>query len=236
MPENGPVIHASVIAEPLPEWREAISARVRTRLIGRKILAYRSISSTSEHLKKMGAHGAPEGFVIIAREQTQGRGQFDRKWISEAEKGLYMSILFRPPWFASETGHLSVLCAVSVAQVLDAAGLKNVTIKAPNDVLVSGRKIAGILIEPRLGDEYVEFAVAGIGLNLKQTEEDWSSLELKTPATSCRMEGIELSEMDASVQLLECLDRNYAAALEGRRDALVKEWIARGGSAEIPNV
>ncbi len=236
MSDLKPVIHSSVIADPLPEWREAISARIRTTVIGKKILAYRSISSTSDHLKKMGGHGAPEGFVIIAREQTLGRGQFDRQWISGAGKGLYMSVLFRPPWFASETGHLSVLCTVSVAQVLETAGMKNVSIKSPNDVLVSGRKIAGILVEPRLGEEYVEFAVVGIGLNLKQTEEDWKNQELRTPATSCRMEGLELDELDISVKLLECLDRNYASALEGRREDLLKEWIARGGSTDIPNV
>lgn len=236
MSELKPIIHSSVIADPYPEWREAISARIRTTVIGKKILAYRSISSTSDHLKKMGRHGAPEGYVIIAREQTQGRGQFDRQWISEAGKGLYMSVLFRPPWLASETGHLSVLCTVSVAQVLEAAGLKNVSIKSPNDVLVSGRKIAGILVESRLGEEHIEFAVAGIGLNLKQTEEDWRNLELRTPATSCRMEGVEMDEMDASVEILECLDRNYAAALAGRRNNLVREWIARGGPADIPNV
>ena len=236
MNELKPIIHSSVIAEPMPEWREAISARIRTSLIGKRILAYRSISSTSDHLKKMGRHGAPEGYVIIAREQTQGRGQFDRQWISEAGMGLYMSVLFRPPWFASETGHLAVLCTVSVVQVLESAGLRNVSIKSPNDVLVAGRKIAGILIEPLLGEEYVEFAVAGIGLNLKQTEEDWKNLDLKTPATSCRMEGVEMNEMDASVKLLECLDRNYTSPLEVRREDLLKEWIARGGSADVPNV
>lgn len=158
----------------------------------------------------------------------------ERTWRSDRGKGLYISVVLRPPWPAQESGRLSPIAALAVARALDRLGVRGARIKAPNDVYVGARKIAGVLVEPRLGADRIEFAVVGIGLNVAHGLVDWQGTDLDGRATSCAMEGAEVPLVAAAAAVLAALDELYRANRDGRADALAAEWTARSGTPEVP--
>ena len=178
--------------------------------------------------------GAPEGTCVLALEQTRGRGRMERTWRSDRGKGLYLSVVLRPPWPAHESGWLSILAALAVARALDRLGVRGARIKAPNDVHVGARKIAGVLVEPRLGGDRIEFAVVGIGLNVAHAPADWLGTDLDGRATSCAMEGVSAGLADAAAAVLAALGALYRARIETPGAALMAEWTTRGGTPEVP--
>lgn len=191
------------------------------------------VTSTNDLLKELALQGAAEGIAVVARAQTRGRGRGGRVWVSQAGAGVYLSVLLRPALQVSDAGWLAILGGVAAAFALEDLGLKSVTLNWPNDVLVNGRKIAGVLVEPRIGSERIEFAVVGIGVNVRQQPGDWTG-ELQQTATSCLMEGLDVSCDDVIVRLLEQLDRWYLRfELKGNRP-LMQAWVVKGGTAQVP--
>lgn len=142
------------------------------------------ITSTNDELLRRGEAGAPEGTLLFAESQTAGRGQFQRPWSSAAGLGLWFSLLFRLPINDTTIPSLSAFAAVALVNTLQKLGTSDYGIKAPNDVLIGGRKVAGILVETRLGRN--PFAVIGIGLNVNHASQDFPE-ELKDRATSLAM-------------------------------------------------
>ncbi len=202
--------------------------------LGLPLEAYEELPSTNDRLRDRAVAGAPEGATVLALSQTRGRGRRGRAWQSAPGRGLYLSVLLRPDWPAAEAGRLAIAGGLAVARALDRAGIAGVAIKHPNDVLVHGRKIAGVLIEPRIGGGRIEFAVVGIGLNLAQTEDDWSGTELAGRATSCALEGRPLTIEEAATAVLDDLDTVYRA-WHAAPLAVFSEWHARGGG-DLPGV
>jgi len=131
-----------------------------------KIEYFRRIDSTNTELKRRALRGAPSGTVIVADEQTAGRGRLGRSFFSPAGSGLYMSLLLRPVAFA-DAGRITTFSAVAVARALDSLGVKT-EIKWVNDLLAGGKKLCGILAEAGTVDGE-PFAVIGIGINLART-------------------------------------------------------------------
>lgn len=187
---------------------------------------YEEVGSTNDLLKKQAEAGAEEGCIVIADLQTHGRGRMGKDWLSMAGKGLYMSVLLRPGWPASDSMLTGIMTGVAVAKAFDQVGLSNVTLKWPNDVLVNNKKIAGILTETRIGGNFVDFIVIGIGVNLLYDEHELR-LTVEQPATSCRMEGVNISCDDAAIKLLESLDEYYDLFQKGERNVFLDEWSAR---------
>ncbi len=214
-------------------WGRRIEARLHTERVGHPLVAFDELDSTNDTARQMAVAGAPEGLAVVADAQRQGRGRRGRTWRSAAGMGVCLSAVLRPSILPADAGWLSILGGVAVAEALEVLGLRDARIKWPNDVLAGRRKIAGILVEPRVGREAIEFAVIGIGVNVRQSLDDWTAA-LKETATSCLMEGIEATCEDATVCVIEQLDRWYAALLQGQRAALLKEWSRRGGGTEIP--
>jgi BirA family biotin operon repressor/biotin-[acetyl-CoA-carboxylase] ligase len=142
------------------------------------------ITSTNDELLRRGEAGAPEGTLLFAESQTAGRGQFQRPWSSAPGIGLWFSLLLRLPINDATIPSLSAFAAVALVNTLQKLGLSDYAIKAPNDVLIEGRKVAGILVETRPGKD--PFAVIGIGLNVNHAPEDFPE-ELKDRATSLAM-------------------------------------------------
>jgi len=139
--------------------------------LARRVLVFRQTESTNQLLLGLASSGAPEGTVVIANEQSAGRGQFGRAWHSAPNLGLWMSVLARPRRLLRDWQPLSELAARAViAAVHEQTGLE-CQIKAPNDVLLHGRKICGILIATRSGPD--AFAVIGIGLNVHHQTGDF---------------------------------------------------------------
>ena len=195
-------------------------------VIGKRLLTFYDVTSTNDVAKMEAEQGAEEGLVVVAREQTQGRGRRGRGWVSRPGLGVYLSVVLRPQTPDAES--IAILGGVATAEVMRNFGLEGVTIKWPNDVLVNGRKIAGVLVEPRMGQGRVEFAVLGIGVNVRHEAEDWPD-ELKDIATSLLREGSDV-ECDAVISaLLKSLDEHYA-----KPETLLDAWSRWSGSARPP--
>jgi BirA family biotin operon repressor/biotin-[acetyl-CoA-carboxylase] ligase len=154
--------------------------------------------------------------------------------MSAAGKGLYLSLLLRPEWPASKSGRLSAVAAVSTVRMLEMLGVKDVRIKYPNDIVTAGRKMGGLLIEPRIGNGRIVFAVLGIGVNLYHDLHDLQQTGLAHIATSCRLQGCEPILTEAAVTLIQTIAMNYQKAAGPAWNSLLQQWINYGGTPELP--
>ncbi len=144
---------------------EVARVLARVRMLGvalGRVHFFPAIPSTQDEAIRLARGGAPEGTVVVAARQTQGRGRLGRRWFSPPGAGLYASVVLRPPVPAAQWPVLSVLAGVAVVEALQGLGVAGARLKWPNDALIEGRKVAGILVEafPDAG-----FAVLGLGLN-----------------------------------------------------------------------
>ena len=134
------------------------------RVIGRRLLYYRVLPSTMDEAARLAEEGVEEGTVVVAEEQTAGRGRFGRTWVSP-EGNLLLSIVLRPTLFSLR--YLSMMAGVAVARAVARATGIQPSLKWPNDVLVADKKVGGILVESSLAGNEVRYAVVGIGLNVE---------------------------------------------------------------------
>jgi BirA family biotin operon repressor/biotin-[acetyl-CoA-carboxylase] ligase len=155
---------------------------LNTHDIGRTIHYRDSLPSTNDHAYRLAQEGASHGEVVIAEEQTAGRGRRGRSWVSPAGANLYFSVILRPELSPQRAPELTLLVAVAVAETIREAGAPAV-IKWPNDLLVDGRKIAGILAEMSSEVDNLNFVVIGVGVNLNVRAGDFPP-ELESVATS----------------------------------------------------
>jgi BirA family biotin operon repressor/biotin-[acetyl-CoA-carboxylase] ligase len=152
-----------------------------------------SLPSTNDLAKEMAARGAAEGTTIVARQQTAGRGRFGRTWVSPAGQGLYVSVVLRPQSEPRFFSGITLAAAVAVAETLAepvSGKMPNsvavvADIKWPNDIMLSGKKACGILVETATEANRIEYAVVGLGVNLGQPE---FPEELRETATSVLIE------------------------------------------------
>jgi BirA family biotin operon repressor/biotin-[acetyl-CoA-carboxylase] ligase len=176
-------------------------------VIGRRIIILASTRSTNDFLLQMLTPELPEGCVVFAEEQTAGRGQRGNRWESASHLGLWCSVLLRPRLALAESGRLTDWAAQAVAAtVARETGLEPV-IKPPNDVCVSGRKIAGVLVDTRNERDRIDAAIVGIGINLNQALEDFP-VELRERAGSLAMiSGAQVNRTIFAAALLQELER-----------------------------
>lgn len=188
--------------------------------LGSTILRLDSVASTNDVARDMAASGSPEGTCVLAREQTAGRGRQGRTWASPPGKGLYVSVILRPTIRAAQSPVLTLAAAVAVAETLKLDFEVTADIKWPNDVMASGRKICGILVESAIERDRVQYAVMGIGLNVAQRE---FPDEISAVATSLLIEtGGSLAPDDVLNPLLERLTRWYEIAVTEPSKVLVR--------------
>jgi BirA family biotin operon repressor/biotin-[acetyl-CoA-carboxylase] ligase len=162
--------------------------------------------STMADVEERAVLGAPEGTVVVAEEQTAGRGRRGRSWESTARAGLWLSVLLRPTTPVERLGWLPLVVGVAVARALRREADVDARVKWPNDVLVEDGKIAGVLSE-RLGDGAV---VVGIGLNVDQVE-----AELPDGGTSLRLLGRNVDRTRLLVEVLDQVAGAYRAWQSG---------------------
>lgn len=161
-----------------------LSPLVNTHDLGQVVHHFESIASTNELAFRLAHEGAAHGEVVIAEQQTRGKGRRGRAWVSPPGLNLYCSVILRPELPPQRAPELTLVAAVALAETLREAGAR-AFIKWPNDVQVEGRKIAGILTELSAEPERVHFVVLGIGVNLNARPGDFSP-ELAGSATSLR--------------------------------------------------
>ena len=143
---------------------EPIQASLSNEPIGRRILYFPSIGSTMDVAREEAEGGAPEGTVVVAEEQTTGRGRFGRHWVSVVGQDLSFSALFYPSRAACAS--LSIAVPVAVIRAIHQETGLSPTLQWPNDVLLAGKKVCGILIETALQDDDVRYAIVGVGINV----------------------------------------------------------------------
>lgn len=198
----------------------------RRRRLGWPLLRFDKVSSTNDLLKAEAQAGAPEGCTILAKEQTQGRGRQGKQWISPVGQGVYMSLLLRPPWPAADAALLNMWAVTAVARALEKIGLNNIQVKWPNDVLARGKKIAGILVEPRLSQQHIDFVVVGVGINVRQRQKDLHG-PLSGTATSCRLEGARADCERVFNQVLREMEAGYDQIRHNQKDSILEAWAQR---------
>lgn len=158
-----------------------------THDLGRTISYFEVLESTNATAYRMASEGAFHGEVVIAEQQTAGKGRRGRTWISPAGQNLYFSAILRPELPPQRAPELTLVAAVALAEILRESGAREAAIKWPNDVLIGGRKVAGILTELSADTERVHFVIVGVGVNLNGRAEDFPE-ELRPLATSLAAE------------------------------------------------
>lgn len=190
---------------------EVLGPLTRGTIFDTHVQHYFKIASTNTAAMAAASEGAPQGSVFVAEEQTAGRGRGSNSWLSERSTGIYCSVILRPPLPPSEVLILSLAAGLAVqaaVQQLDSRVLPD--LKWPNDVLIDGKKVCGILTEMNSEATQVRYIVVGIGINVNQR-----SFPPELGATSLRMiTGSEWSRVELAAALLKSLDREYQRLLE----------------------
>jgi BirA family biotin operon repressor/biotin-[acetyl-CoA-carboxylase] ligase len=203
------------------DWLAAdIKLNLGTELIGRKVIAYPSLSSTNDIARREARKGAREGTVVVAEEQTVGRGRLKRAWLSP-QGSVALSVILHPT--PAQLPYLIMVASLAVVHCLEQVDLK-AQIKWPNDVLVNDKKVCGILIESDVRGNAVDYAVIGIGLNVNLNTADFP--EISSTATSLSQElGRELSRREIIRCLLVEIEKLYLSLPEG--NSVFREWRDR---------
>ncbi len=201
-----------------------ISGELGTFLVGRQIQCENQIISTNQRAQQLAAEGAPEGLVVLAETQTAGRGRMGRRWESPAGVNIYCSVLLKPQIPPRQAPQLTFLSAVATAEALKELYGIDARVKWPNDILVGGRKIAGLLNELSAETEQIHALVLGIGVNVNMTVEQFPD-ELRYPATSVRIETGELHlRLPLARLLIQKIDALYAEFLDQGFAPMRRRW------------
>jgi len=196
-------------------------------VIGREIHVFKETASTNDLVERLARDGAGEGVVVFAESQTKGRGRLGRKWHSPASQGLYFSVLLRPKLRPLEATQLTIVAATALVRAIEAITSVRPAIKWPNDLLVGGRKVAGVLTELSAELDTIKHLTLGIGLDVNQTMNDFPP-ELRSLTTSLRIAaGHAISRPELATSVLRELDADYARVRRGKFDAVADEWESR---------
>jgi len=194
------------------------------QVIGRDLRVFQETTSTNDVVEKLARDGVAEGAVVFAESQTKGRGRLGRKWHSPAGGGLWFSVLLRPKLPPQQITQLIVISATAVRRALAQHTAARLEIKWPNDVLINGRKAAGILTELSAELDCVRHVILGIGVDVNQNASQFP-VELRKRATSLKVEtGRAVGRADLAVTLLRELDADYARLTAGRFADVANEW------------
>ena len=223
-----------------PVIRQGLS----TQWAGREIVFLERVDSTNRAARSLAAQGAPHGTLVVAETQTAGRGRRGRGWVSPAGEGIFMTLVLRPQAHPSQVSLLSLRTALAVAEgIREATGL-DARIKWPNDVVCGGKKIVGMLLEMDADEERVHSVVAGVGINVHQTDfgelsETASSLDLLLGARVSRaavvrafLRAFERVDALTDAQLMEAY-RERSATLGRRVRVIASERTFTGTALEV---
>ncbi|MDZ7360353.1 MAG: biotin--[acetyl-CoA-carboxylase] ligase [candidate division KSB1 bacterium] len=215
-----------------PFWDpEELRAQFNTTLLGKRLIVFNRITSTNDFLKRLARRGAEAGTLVLADQQTAGRGRLGRPWQSPPGVGLWLSFILRPTVPLALIGALPLAISVVVAETLSTISGEAFTVKWPNDILWQQRKICGILCEaqisPMTGSNRLDYVIAGIGININQQPKDFN-LEWRTPAVSLAMiAGRLLDRQKIFVELVRQLDKDLFGNLSQNIPTLLLRWRSR---------
>lgn len=196
----------------------------KIRVVGRDIRVFQETTSTNDVMEKLARDGVKEGAVAFAESQTKGRGRLGRKWMSPTGKGLWFSLLLRPDMHPQQTTQLTVATGIALRRAIEMhAGVRS-DIKWPNDILLNGRKVAGILTELSAELDHIKYVIIGVGIDVNQGAGEFP-IELRSVATSLKIEtGKAWSRAALAVEVLRQLDYDYGRLVAGRFQGIAEEW------------
>ena len=199
-----------------------ITSRLVGCTVGRDLHLFETLESTMDEAKRLAEGGALEGAVVIAEEQTAGRGRFERSWKSQPGKDLLFSVIFRPD--ATHAPYINMAAALSVCAAVGAMTGTEASIKWPNDVKLADRKVAGILVESMVSRADIEYTVLGVGLNVNSNPAGVPEIA-ETATSMYRESGRSLDRTEVLIEVLRELDRRYALIRAG--NSMREEWASR---------
>jgi len=192
---------------------------------GKEIIFHETVDSTNALAMELAEKGIPHGSVIIADNQSKGKGRLGRIWFSPRNANVYMSVIIRPEMEPKDATLLTIMSAVSCARAIgNSAGLE-VKIKWPNDLMASGKKIGGILTEMKSDQDRIIFAVIGIGINVNSRLDTFPP-DVRSIATSITEElgGKEFSRTLIAAEILKELEHWFKVLIKTGRPQLISEW------------
>jgi len=200
-----------------PEW---LGHELASSVFSSRIIYHETIDSTNRFAKDLAVAGAPEGALVLAEEQTGGRGRRGRSWVSPGKENLLFSVLLRPCLPPDRVFSLTMILALSAMDAVKSLSGLLPRIKWPNDLYAGIKKLGGILTEFSITRKEVDWVVLGLGLNVNRRPE-----ELAAQATSVLEEtGIRISRNQLLVAILTGLEAAYREILEGRIEPFYKRW------------
>lgn len=213
--------------------RGAFETRLRTRTAGRHLLARAEVESTNDVAWEALAQGLPDGTTVVADAQTRGRGRSGRSWRTEPGKGLALSILLHAgcaptPGAAGGRGAIPLAAGLALARALERLGVR-ADLKWPNDLLIGGRKVAGILCESRrsaASGDAIDAVVIGAGVNVEEARSDFPDA-LADSATSLAIEGCDAAREAVAAEFLNALEPLWNELEEGDPAAVLAAWRER---------
>ena len=225
--EAGPHFGYRLVSAPDVLHADDLLARLgKTKVIGRDIRVFEQTTSTNDVIEKLARDGVKEGAVVFAESQTKGRGRLGRKWISPERKGLWFSVLLRPDLRPQEATQLTVASATALRRAIQSETGLHPEIKWPNDILIGGKKVAGILTELSAELDRVRHVILGIGVDVNLGTSEFPP-ELRKLATSLKIEsGKTISRSELATAILRELDGDYARICGGCFAEVADEWEA----------
>jgi BirA family biotin operon repressor/biotin-[acetyl-CoA-carboxylase] ligase len=194
------------------------------RVVARDVSVFQQTSSTNDLVEKLARDGVREGVVVFAEAQTQGRGRLGRKWLSPAGKGLWFSVLLRPNLRPQAATQLTVAAATALARAIRQQTELVPEIKWPNDILIRGRKVAGVLTELSAELDHIKYVILGIGVDVNLQAGDFPA-ELRKLATSLKIEsGQTQRRAELAAAILSELDNDYARIRQHQFQTVADEW------------
>ncbi|MDH5761453.1 MAG: biotin--[acetyl-CoA-carboxylase] ligase [Nitrospinota bacterium] len=198
-----------------------IRDQLHTQHVGREIITYTTVESTNDLAKELVTAWDKEGTVILADCQTQGKGRSGRTWYSEENVGIYLSVLLKPGLAPEQIAPITLIAGVALTQALNEFSRTRPVLKWPNDILLNGKKVAGILTENHKEDGHSGI-ILGIGINVNHTR---FPISLQHIATSLAMENGESFERPPLIAaFLNHLDREYSGFLEEGPSHAALQW------------
>lgn len=201
-----------------------MSSCLRKNKVGQKVIRLDTVDSTNDYLMGLASRDATHGTVVVADSQEKGKGRLERTWFSPPGKNVYMSVLLKPDLHPEDISLLTVMSAVASALAINKLTGIKARIKWPNDIVVSGRKLGGILLESRFRSGGIAHAVVGIGINVNSRQADFPE-DLRAIATSVFQEIGRSSRRTTLIDaILDNIDSELDLINEKRRSLLLKKY------------
>ena len=203
---------------------DEIKLGLNTNIFGKEIIYYSEITSTNDVAIEFAKNGAEEGTIVIADNQTMGRGRRGRRWLALPETCILASIILKPSLSLKQINIIAPIAITSVAKAINETTGLPAFIKWPNDVIIGEKKVSGVLTEIRTEKDHINFAIVGIGVNVNIPKDEIPP-EISDIATSLNIElGYEISRIHLLQEILRQFENRYLSLNEATYNEFLDEW------------